>query len=165
MTFNFCPECAKPLTKKTNTEYTCKNGHTFWNNPKATVAVVIVDGDKVLVAKRGGEPNKGMYDLPGGFMEYGEDVFDAVKREIREETSMKVDDLVIIGACTGIYLENESVCDLMVVARKWSGKPRASDDVAALEWKPFSFIDSPEFSPDYSGLVDILETTYNKPVV
>lgn len=161
MILNYCTECGAVLEKKTNTEYVCKNGHPYWNNPRACVAVVIIKNDKILLSKRAMEPNKGLYDLPGGFMEYGEDVFDAAKREIREETSLKIDNLTIIGACTGYYFENESVCDIVVVAGKWSGTPVASDDSSALEWKEFQFIQSDAFSPDYSGLVEYLESTYN----
>ena len=46
--------------------------------------------DKVVLIKRGNEPYKGMWALPGGFVDYGEPLSDAVRREIKEETNLDV---------------------------------------------------------------------------
>lgn len=64
-----------------------------------TVDGVIVEKRNVLLIKRGRDPYKGFWALPGGFVEYGETTEDAVKREVKEETGLDCD----IVALTGVY--------------------------------------------------------------
>jgi NAD+ diphosphatase len=153
----YCPQCATELTELDRTHYRCQNGHDFWNNPKATVAVIFIKDGNVLVSKRAMEPMKGLYDLPGGYVEYGETVDDAVKREIMEETGLDVHKSRIVGSYTLEYIENVSVVDLIILAEEWSGEPQADDDSAALEWQPFTFVTSDQFGPNYPGLQQLLE--------
>jgi ADP-ribose pyrophosphatase YjhB (NUDIX family) len=159
MNISYCLECAKPLNQQTITQYDCENGHSFWNNPKTAVAVVILKEGKILVSKRGREPAKDTYDLPGGFLEYGEDPFAAAVREMTEETTLTINQqkLQILTAYAGPYWENETVCDLVVFVPEWSGNPIASDDSAALEWQDLDFLELPEFNPPYDGLKQIIE--------
>jgi len=158
MKINYCLECAAPLTKDTDSHYTCQNGHDFWNNAKATVAVVVVRDNKVLVSKRGREPFKGQYDLPGGFVDYGEDPFQTAVRELDEETGLVInpESLRIITAYHSLYFENDSLCDIIMLAKDWRGEPEAQDDSEALAWQPFEFIDSDQFSPTYTGLSKLI---------
>ncbi len=152
MTIKFCQQCAALLTQKTVTQYDCPNGHSSWNNPHAAVTVAIVKDDQILFSKRAAEPNKGKYDMPGGFMEYGEDPIAAVKRETMEETGLTIHSLELIGASTHEYEPNSSTTDLIYVCKNWSGEPVAQDDVAELAWKPVEFIDSDEFAWEYPEL-------------
>ncbi|MBP6888673.1 MAG: NUDIX domain-containing protein [Candidatus Pacebacteria bacterium] len=54
-------------------------------------------GDDVLVIKKGRGPYKGLYDLPGGRIEFGEHVATALTREYQEEIGVNVTDLVFVG--------------------------------------------------------------------
>jgi len=58
--------------------------------PIAAVGAVILDGDRVLLVKRGQEPLKGEWSLPGGAVESGETLDAALSREVREETCLDV---------------------------------------------------------------------------
>ncbi len=62
-----------------------------------TVDCVVFQNDAVVLIKRGNEPFKGQYALPGGFVEYGETVEDACRRETLEETGLEVRQLRLIG--------------------------------------------------------------------
>ena len=58
-------------------------------SPVVVAAVLVRKDDKVLLAKRGGAPFKGLWAPPGGSVELGETVFQAGKRELHEETGIE----------------------------------------------------------------------------
>lgn len=157
MELNYCPACATPLTKENNTEYVCGNGHPYWNEPRASADVVFLDDGRVLLARRGIEPRKGRYTLPGGFLHFSEVPEDAARREAAEETGLTCGDLTLIGVYNVTYAENEASLAIVYLAREWTGTPRAGDDAAALTWEPVDVIDSEEFAWPMPGLADVLQ--------
>jgi ADP-ribose pyrophosphatase YjhB (NUDIX family) len=60
-------------------------------HPVVGVGAVVVRDGKALIVKRAHEPRKGEWSLPGGLLELGESLQDAVRREIKEETSLDID--------------------------------------------------------------------------
>ena len=68
-----------------------------YKSPKLTTDGAIVTDGKILLIKRKNEPYKGKWALPGGFVEYGEKVEDAVIREVLEETGLKTKIREIVG--------------------------------------------------------------------
>lgn len=157
MKLNFCPECGRTLHKTDNTRYVCENGHPYYNNPRATVAIIFLKGNTTLCAKRGREPQKDKYGFVGGFIDFDESPEEAVRREVKEETGLKVSNLKLIAGYWHAYEENTSVCDFVFIARQWQGTMAPNDDVAALEWQPVNFIKSPKFAWLYPGLYEKLQ--------
>jgi 8-oxo-dGTP pyrophosphatase MutT (NUDIX family) len=85
------------LRRQDSTDYVCDNGHHYSNEPHASTCVVILNDDgKLLLARRGIEPRRDKYISPGGFVEFGEDPYDAARREIREETSLECGELTLL---------------------------------------------------------------------
>ena len=59
--------------------------------PIVGVGAVVLDGDRVLLVKRAHEPLKGEWSLPGGAVDVGETLEEAIRREVREETCLEVE--------------------------------------------------------------------------
>jgi len=92
--YKFCPRCAAPGNfNNADLSFKCPVcGFHFYLNSAAAVAAVIFNPEgKLLIVKRGVEPSIGMYDLPGGFVDPGEDAETALLREIEEELNLKIE--------------------------------------------------------------------------
>jgi 8-oxo-dGTP diphosphatase len=64
---------------------------SYPDRPVVSVGAVVIDGDRVLLVKRGHEPLKGRWSLPGGAVEIGETLDAALVREVREETCLEIE--------------------------------------------------------------------------
>src|SRR5438034_11808858 len=68
-----------------------------YSNPTPTADIILEHNSKVLMIRRKKDPFKGQLALPGGFVNEGETVEDAMKREAMEETSLVVEPIDILG--------------------------------------------------------------------
>ncbi|GJL91090.1 NUDIX hydrolase [Hyphococcus sp.] len=100
------------------------------------VGAVVFRGDDVLLIKRGKTPFKGQWSIPGGGLEYGERLKDAVIREVREETGIEIRVLGLLDAFDGLPAETGHPHVVMIdyVADWVSGDPVAGDDAAEAEF-------------------------------
>jgi 8-oxo-dGTP diphosphatase len=64
--------------------------------PIVGVGAVVIDGERVLLIRRGNEPMKGQWSLPGGALEVGETLVEGVRREVLEETGLEVEPVALI---------------------------------------------------------------------
>lgn len=88
--YRHCPRCGTALSLIQNTDgqaLCCQQDNfTFFQNPHSAVAAIIRNPKgQILLIQRAQEPQKGMWDLPGGFVTWGEDPEIAVVREVQEE--------------------------------------------------------------------------------
>lgn len=156
MKLRYCTECAHTLSKVNNTKYVCGNNHIYWNNPRTAATAVLIRDDKLLYAKRGVAPHEGKYDFPGGFVDFDEDIYQALEREMKEETSVIIQKPIFVFNTRQDYEDNIAVCDFIFVCENWQGTPTPADDVAELEWRPIDFVDSSGFAWKYEGFTDAL---------
>jgi len=101
----------------------------------ATDCVVFDRQGHVLLIRRGHPPFKGRYALPGGFVEIGETVEAACRRELKEETGVKVRKLKLVGVYSDPKRDPRGHCvSVVFMAQVNNAKPQAGDDAAAAEW-------------------------------
>ncbi len=102
--------------------------------PFLTVDCVVFHGKAVVLIRRAHDPFKGWYALPGGFVEVGETVEDACRREIREETGLVVKDLRLIGVYSDPARDpRRHTVSVAFLAQADISSLKAGDDASAAE--------------------------------
>ncbi|HYS72696.1 MAG TPA: NUDIX hydrolase [Thermoplasmata archaeon] len=81
----------------------------FPKEPVPAVGALVFRGEEVLLVKRGTEPNKGLWSIPGGVLEVGETVEEAAVRETREETNVLVRPRNVFGVSDYIERDRSAV--------------------------------------------------------
>ena len=108
--------------------------------PRVGVGAVVLDGDCVLLVRRGKAPSQGKWSIPGGLIELGERLEDAVVRELEEESGLRIRVLGLCGVIDRIVAdpERDSVRYHWVivdyVATVESGTLQAGSDAAEAQW-------------------------------
>ena len=145
--FRYCPRCGARLTGVAAPPLRCGScGWTFYPHPELGVNVVVLWEGKVVLVRRGIEPYKGSWALPGGFVTYGEEPAAAV-REMREETGL---DIVVESLVTATLVRDDPRALLLVPAylgRVIGGTLQAGDDAA--EVRAFPVGELPLIRPAY----------------
>ena len=104
----------------------------YYANSAPGVEGLLERDGKVLLSKRAIEPRRGYWDLPGGFLEEGEEPLDGLAREFREETGLAVRPLEWLGTHLEPY---NNYC---VLGQTWvveaDGDPQPADDAEELAW-------------------------------
>ena len=97
----FCPRCASTLEERHvegKSRPVCSGcSHVHYYDPKVTAAAVVERGGKVLMVRRATEPGVGLWSLPAGFVDRGEQVEVAAQREVLEETGLEVQVTDLLG--------------------------------------------------------------------
>jgi len=104
--------------------------------PALTVDCVAIDGEgRLLLIRRKNPPYAGKYALPGGFVDVGETVEDACRRELKEETGIKAGRLELIGVYSDPGRDSRGhTCSVAFLTRILRAMPQAGDDAAGAEW-------------------------------
>ncbi|MBN2252007.1 MAG: NUDIX hydrolase [Candidatus Altiarchaeota archaeon] len=122
-------------------------------NPKLTVDAVVLKENSILLVKRGNDPFKDMWALPGGFVEYGETTEEAVKREVLEETGLQVG----VDEMLGVYSDPKRdprghTVSIVYLCSPLKGELKAGTD--AKETGYFDLFDIPELAFDHKKIIE-----------
>jgi len=111
--------------------------------PVVGVGAVIICNGKILLEKRKNEPGKDRWSIPGGLVELGESAEATAIREVREETSLEVEDPTLIDVVDSVTRDENGdikyhfvIVDYFVKLK--GGVPKASSDAAELKWVQLS---------------------------
>ena len=130
----FCPRCGQAADVAYPRSITCPHcGYGAYYNPKPVAAAIPVTADnRIVLLRRGFDPGKGLWTFPGGFVDLGETVEQAARREASEEikADIELNDLV------GVYSRGEERVVLIVFASTIADEPQTTDE--ALEVRAFA---------------------------
>jgi len=151
--YSYCPKCGGSLQLNENKRLVCSAcGFVFYQNPSASVAMILIRNGKVLLGRKGGRYS-GQWCVPCGFVEWGEDVYEAAKREMLEETGLRIA-LTSLYTVTSLYGEpyigtewyNPEQQSVMIwfLAKETGGELRAGDDIDQVGY--FSYEELPRIA-------------------
>jgi ADP-ribose pyrophosphatase YjhB (NUDIX family) len=110
----------------------------FPDAPRVAVGAVVLDGERVLLARRGRPPGQGKWSIPGGLVHLGERIEEALVREIEEESGLRVRLLGLCGVIDRVVREQDTVRYHYViidyVAESVGGRLQAGSDAAEVRW-------------------------------
>ena len=109
-------------------------GWIYFVDPKVAAAVLVEADGRVLLVRRANEPFRGLWTLPAGFVNGGEDPAEAALRECVEETGLSARIIRVLDVISG--QEHERGADFVIVyqAEIIGGELIAADDADAAEW-------------------------------
>lgn len=135
----FCPRCAQPAEITFPRSIACPHcGYAAYFNPKPVAcAIPFDDAGRVILLRRGFEPGKRRWTFPGGFVELGESVESAARRETDEELGIAIE----LERVLGVYSRAADPVVLIVFLARALGQPHATPE--ATEVRAFSSAEIP----------------------
>ncbi|MBL8101589.1 MAG: NUDIX hydrolase [Anaerolineales bacterium] len=134
----FCPRCGAEVVYEDKFGMVrpvcpqCRWIH--FQDPKVAAAVLVEEGSRVLLVRRVNEPFRGLWTLPAGFVNGGEDPAEAAARECFEETGLSVRVMQVLDVISGREHERGADFIIVYVAEVLSGELTPADDADAAEW-------------------------------
>lgn len=141
----FCPRCGQPAQIDFPRRITCSHcGYSAYCNPSPVAGAIPVDDDgRVILLRRGFDPGRGLWTFPGGFVDLGESVPEAARRETHEELGLEIE----LGPVVGVYSRPEDRVVLIVYRARALGRPRTTPEAtevrafapAEIPWAELAF--------------------------
>ena len=131
---------------------------TYPDRPFLAVSAAIFRDSRVLIVRRNNPPAHNLYTLPGGVVETGETLHEAVVREIAEETALAIEPIALAGYREAIMRDQDGRAErhfvILSFAARWlAGEPKLNDELSEFRW-----VDPAEVAslPTTPGLAEIV---------
>lgn len=122
-----------------------------WDNRAAVVDGILVEGGRILLVRRGREPFRGLYAIPGGYMDRDETAVEALRREFREETGLEIEAGEFLGFYDDPRRDTRQNVSLTFAVRRTGGELRPGDDADAVLWADLG--DLPPLAFDHDRVI------------
>lgn len=140
------------------------DARSYPERPFLAVSAAIVRAGKVLLVRRARAPAEGLFSLPGGVVEIGETLQQAVIREVREETSLTIEPVGLAGFRETIMRDGEQRVErhfvILPFAARWlAGEARLNEELSEARW-----LDPPALAglPTTPGLAEIVAAAFKR---
>ncbi len=138
------------------------DARSYPERPFLAVSAAIVRAGQVLVVRRARAPADGLFSLPGGVVEIGETLMQAVTREVREETSLTIEPVGLAGFRETITRDRDDRVErhfvILPFAARWlAGEPCLNEELSEARW-----LHPPELAglPTTPGLAEIVAAAF-----
>jgi len=160
--FKYCPLCSTQFIQEQIAQKTrplCPNcGFIYYRNPFPTVSVLVTHNNRILLGKRLGEPGKGKWALPSGYIEFEDDFLSAAIREVKEETGLDIEIVSILNVQSAFLPLEYHFLGIYLLAQVMGGRLNPADDLEDVNWFALSEpLPEMAFSPD----VDLIQAYSN----
>ncbi len=151
-----------PIGTTARQQYIMADGRFYPARPIVAVSAAIIHDGRVLIVRRARSPATGIYTLPGGGVEVGETLHDAVVREVREETALTVEPVALAGYREAIIRDADGLVErhfvILPFAARWlAGEPVLSEELSEAKW-----LDPPDLAAlaTTAGLAEIVTNAF-----
>ncbi len=158
----FCPLCAGELSvhivlpDHREQKVCARCGFIYFMGPKLVAGALVVDNGRVLLLRRGIEPQLGRWTFPGGYVDHGESPAECAIRESEEEVRMKI----ALGPLHGVYYDRHNPNAVVIVYRAEAGDEPPGVSLEATEVRYFGLDEIPweelAFQTTWDALVDMV---------
>jgi 8-oxo-dGTP diphosphatase len=140
------------------------DARAYPQRPFLAVSAAIVRDGKILVVRRARAPAHGLYTLPGGVVEVGETLMEAVAREVREETGMTVEPVALAGFREAVARDAQDRVERHFVILCFAARWRAGEPVLNEELDEARWIDPAELAglKTTPGLAEIVAAAFER---
>lgn len=135
--YPYCPRCTQPLSQLSPFRQACSScGFVLYHHSSPTMGAIPIDNSgRILLAKRGITPFYGDWNTIGGFLNYGEDPIEGLKREVKEETGVDCIIKEFITMNSGTYgPDGSALLNTYFTVNLLSYDIHPQDDVSELRW-------------------------------
>ena len=134
------------------------DARSYPERPFLAVSAAILRDGKVLLVRRARPPARGVFSLPGGVVEVGETLGEAVMREVREETSLEIEPVALAGYRDVISRDTDGRVErhfvILPFAARWlGGEPVLNDELSEALWVDPAGISTLPTTPGLAAIV------------